>query len=471
MNGTVYQQRLQKAYDYIENHLESTISLDDLAVEASYSPGYFVWIFRTVTGYTPMEYVRRRRMTEAARAILACGDIVDIVYRFGFSAQDAFTRSFRNSIGLTPGQVREFSGENGNYTPAVSLPQKGGRKMLNYNLDCDTLESFLRVEHLLNDEVKELVGQIVIKPADLRTIDPHICDELRQARIVCLDGDMVRIDTSVFLEEELLRIYSVAGKWGGELAQRVMALGNKLPEMLPGVKRLLVGMNGLDQGVFELLISSGYTFDHRSTGGRYAGAKIDFYEVCDAYYRFGPYLSSGYGFSGERYAVKIIGRDRGIYDYLNAGIDLKNNELYTFRTNINRYLTDALGGILRGEITSPSLSEAAEASGLTRSGKTLVPFITTPEAPAYSGAVILVREVVKEFLHSKSAEMQSFLKGTLTGKQGVSPDKQMVDLMRYVRMVTHKALYEASFYTDSLPDGGNITIFREVSARIDGKYA
>ena len=469
MTGTQYQERMKRVLDHIEEHLESNISLEDLAAKAGYSPGHLVWIFRESTGFSPMEYVRRRRMTEAARAILSGDDIVDTVYRFGFSAQDAFSRSFRNTIGASPGRLRKYGGSEGIYTPALSLRQHGGNKMINYNLDCDPLKSVLRVEQLLADEVKELFAKIATGIVDIRTIDPHICEELRQARVVRIVGNTVQVDTSVFLEDDLLKIHDVADRWGKDLARRITGLGEKLPVMSPGCRRLLIGMNGIDQGVFDLLISERLAFDHRSTTGRYAGAKIDFYEVCDAYDRFGHYLSGGYGFHGERFAVKIIGHDRGMYSYLNAGISPGDDAQYSFRTNTNKYLTDAFGELLMGELTHPSLSAAAEAAGLMKSGKAIVPIITGVEAPAYSNAVKLVHDIVKEFLLDTAADMQNFLKTTLPGRQGVSPDKLTVGLMRFVRMMTHKLLYDSRFYMDSLPEGGTIIIYRERSARIDGK--
>lgn len=470
MAGTEYQLRLQRALNYIENHLESEIELENLAAEAGYSPGHFIWIFRTVTGQTPMEYVRRRRMTEAARAILSGDDIVDTVYRFGFSAQDAFTRSFRMTIGLPPGQFRQSGGTDGIYTPALDFQQKeGGSKMLNYNLDCSALNSILRVEQLLTDEVKELVARIATETVDVKAVDPHVCDELSQARVVRIDGRILKIDTAVFLEDDLIAIQKVAERWGADLAQRITALEDRLPELSSGNKRLLIGYNGIDAGVFDILISEGYVFNHRGTAGRYAGAKIDFYELCDAYDWFGPYLSGGYGCSGERYAVKVIGHDQGIYRYLNAGITLEEDEQYSFRTNANKYLTDALGEFLLGEVDHPSLSAAAEAAGLTGSGKTLIPVITETEAPAYWNVAKLARDVVGEFLRSNTTEMEAFLRDTLPGRQGVSSDKLLVDLMRYVRLLTHKTLYGSGFYTDSLPEGGNITVFRELTARTDGK--
>ena len=104
-----------------------------------------------------------------------------------------------------------------------------------------------------------------------------------------------------------------------------------------------------------------------------------------------------------------------------------------------------------------------------RSGKAVIPFITTAEAPAYWNVVKLIRNAVGEFLGDTTDEMKAFLKDTLPGKQGVSSEKLIVDLMRYVRIVVHKLLYESGFYTDSLPEGGNITVFRELTAKIDGK--
>jgi AraC-like DNA-binding protein/predicted transcriptional regulator YdeE len=129
MEGTQQIRGIQRALDYIEGNLEVRIVLEDLSAEAGYSPSYFVWIFRAATGQTPIEYVRRRRMTEAAKAILNGGDLVDIAHRFGFSAQDTFTRSFRDTIGLPPGQFRQSKGTSGTYTSALDLQREGGPVM------------------------------------------------------------------------------------------------------------------------------------------------------------------------------------------------------------------------------------------------------------------------------------------------------------------------------------------------------
>ena len=166
--------------------------------------------------------------------------------------------------------------------------------------------------------------------------------------------------------------------------------------------------------------------------------------------------------------VRIIGNP-GISGYLTAGISDADDEQYSFRTNANKYLTDALDELLLGESYHPSLVLVAEAAGLMKSGKAVVPFISKAEAQANGSTVKIIRYAVREFLSGTATEMDAFLKVTMPGKQGVSPDKLIVDLMRYVRMVTHKALYDSGFYTDSLPEGGNITVFQELTTKIDGE--
>lgn len=77
--------------------------------------------------------------------------------------------------------------------------------------------------------------------------------------------------------------------------------------------------------------------------------------------------------------------------------------------------------------------------------------------------------MINNFLGDIAKQMNALLTKSTSGRQGVSPDKLIVDLMRYVRMATHRELYATGFYNDTLPDGGNITIFRELDARINLK--
>lgn len=59
-------QSLSKAIDYIEENLDKEISVDEAALIACYSTFYFKRMFACITGISLSEYIRLRRMTQAA---------------------------------------------------------------------------------------------------------------------------------------------------------------------------------------------------------------------------------------------------------------------------------------------------------------------------------------------------------------------------------------------------------------------
>ena len=101
--------RLKRVLDFIEAHLASDISLDDLAAEACLSPFHFSRLFREATGLSPCRYVTDRRI-QAAQKMLAVeqSSLVQVALDTGFGSQGNFTRAFRKATGLTPGQYREL---------------------------------------------------------------------------------------------------------------------------------------------------------------------------------------------------------------------------------------------------------------------------------------------------------------------------------------------------------------------------
>src|SRR4029453_10847633 len=59
----------QKALWYVEGHLSSALTLDEIASVAGVSRFHMVRAFGEATGMSVMRYVRARRLTKAARAI------------------------------------------------------------------------------------------------------------------------------------------------------------------------------------------------------------------------------------------------------------------------------------------------------------------------------------------------------------------------------------------------------------------
>ena len=89
--------------DYIEKNRAEEISLFDLARASLFSPWYSYRLFRDCIGLTPTEYIRKYRLTQAAKQ-LQSGDVkvIDAAFDAGFSNADTFTRAFYREFGLNP---------------------------------------------------------------------------------------------------------------------------------------------------------------------------------------------------------------------------------------------------------------------------------------------------------------------------------------------------------------------------------
>ena len=94
-----------KMVAYIESGLINPITAEDMALKSGYSINRFRQKFFNVTGDTPSGYLRKRRLTEAAKEIMNDGRLVEIAHKYGYSSQDNFTTSFRSYFGVTPSEL------------------------------------------------------------------------------------------------------------------------------------------------------------------------------------------------------------------------------------------------------------------------------------------------------------------------------------------------------------------------------
>ncbi len=94
---------VQRMQDYIEKNNAEEIALADLARASLFSPWYSYRLFREKLGLTPTEYIRKYRLTQAAK-MLKSGKVkvIDAAINAGFSNVDTFTRAFYREFGLKP---------------------------------------------------------------------------------------------------------------------------------------------------------------------------------------------------------------------------------------------------------------------------------------------------------------------------------------------------------------------------------
>lgn len=103
-----YVQSIEKATQYIEHHLKDSLQVEDVAKYINISYFHFHRIFFTLTGETLGDYIRKRRLTQAASELLTTHRrIIDIALDYQFESQEAFSRSFHAVYGVMPNKFRK----------------------------------------------------------------------------------------------------------------------------------------------------------------------------------------------------------------------------------------------------------------------------------------------------------------------------------------------------------------------------
>ena len=96
------------AMRYLDGHLGSDLTLDELAARAGLNRTYFITLFRKLNGVTPWEYITARRI-ERSLELLLHGDmsVLEIAVTCGFNSASNFNRAFRKVTGLSPSDWRK----------------------------------------------------------------------------------------------------------------------------------------------------------------------------------------------------------------------------------------------------------------------------------------------------------------------------------------------------------------------------
>ncbi|BCM92685.1 virulence regulon transcriptional activator VirF [Abditibacteriota bacterium] len=89
--------------NFIEEHLDQNIGLEELAQVAGLSSYYFARCFKATVGLSPHQYIIERRI-ERARHLLSNSSlsIAHIALQCGFSDQSHLTRHMKRLMGVTP---------------------------------------------------------------------------------------------------------------------------------------------------------------------------------------------------------------------------------------------------------------------------------------------------------------------------------------------------------------------------------
>lgn len=98
-----------KTKQFIEEHFTENITLDDISKIIGYSKYHLNRIFLKSTGQTIYQYIKERRLFEAANQLLNTDkSIVEIALDVGYTSQQSFTLAFKSVFKCTPKVYRKY---------------------------------------------------------------------------------------------------------------------------------------------------------------------------------------------------------------------------------------------------------------------------------------------------------------------------------------------------------------------------
>jgi AraC family transcriptional regulator len=108
-NKNPYVELINKVQDYIENHMDESLTVKQLSQLANFSEYHFQRIYGFITGESLYAFIKRIRLEKAAYMLLSDKErpIIDIAMSVGFSNQNSFAKAFKSKYGVCSSTYRK----------------------------------------------------------------------------------------------------------------------------------------------------------------------------------------------------------------------------------------------------------------------------------------------------------------------------------------------------------------------------
>ena len=219
---------IRTAIDYMEQHLEEDISAQDVADQVYISPFFLQRGFSLMTGYGIGEYLRNRRLYQAAIDLLKSDEkVIDIAFRYCYDTPESFTKAFTRFHGATPSQVRSGAAVNVFLPLKINLTIQGGSQMdykiapmfpfkvIGFQKIFDTETSYSEIPRFWNEICEKYANSVYAGNAPANPYEQALVDNCIGEYGVCIDD----IGDGKFR-------YLIAGKYtGGEIPEGMVVYG------------------------------------------------------------------------------------------------------------------------------------------------------------------------------------------------------------------------------------------------------
>lgn len=121
---------IQRAINYVEEHITEPIDYAAVAKEAYSSSFHFQRMFGIICGYSLGDYIRFRRLSLAGSELACEGSkVIDVALKYGYDTPESFSRAFTRFHGVTPSAAKHGANLKSFSKLSVKLILHGGTAM------------------------------------------------------------------------------------------------------------------------------------------------------------------------------------------------------------------------------------------------------------------------------------------------------------------------------------------------------
>ena len=139
-----YIRSVNKALQYIDENLDTDLSLEKISEVACFSPFHFHRIFKAVTNETLNAYIVRKRIEKVASVLMHKPEvsITELSVQFGFNSNSSLTRAFKKHYHISPSEFRKKN--NSRFSKIGKIESKNGQEQVVFE------EYICSIDHLKN---------------------------------------------------------------------------------------------------------------------------------------------------------------------------------------------------------------------------------------------------------------------------------------------------------------------------------
>lgn len=128
-------QSLNKAIDFMEEHLLTDLCCEDVAEHIYSSSFHFQRVFSLLTGTTVGEYIRNRRLSLAGQELIMSNTkVIDVALKYGYDTPESFAKAFSRFHGITPNQAKKEGSNLKSFNRLIIKIELEGGNIMDYKI-------------------------------------------------------------------------------------------------------------------------------------------------------------------------------------------------------------------------------------------------------------------------------------------------------------------------------------------------